>query len=120
MPASRYPTGRSLRGDDPDWAPLEALLGLDLVGAFMWMFELELEDGVRVHSYKHIATRCYIHLAVDGRTFVYVPPSRYREIPPAQAIELAFAGWEELCPQPRRPAVVRAALADAIDRAVSG
>ena len=47
--------------DEPDWKPLEDLLGVDLVGAFMWMFELDLADGTSVHAYKHIATRAYIY-----------------------------------------------------------
>lgn len=57
--------GRSIQGDDPAWTPLEAALGLEVVGDFMWMFEVELDDGRRVQAYKHIDTRCYVHLDAD-------------------------------------------------------
>lgn len=100
----------SIDHDEPDWKPLEDLLGVDLVGAFMWMFEVDLADGTSVHAYKHVATRAYIYLAVDGRTFVYVRSDHYREIPPHVAVALAFDGWEGLQPQPRQPNTVRDAL----------
>ena len=66
----------------------------------MWMFDLELADGVRAHAYKHVATRRYLHLAEDGRAFVCEGDRRYREIQPRHAIQLAFAGWESLSPEP--------------------
>jgi hypothetical protein len=47
-------------------------------------------------GYKHIDTRRYLHLAADGRAFLYFPDSRYREISPHQAIDLAFHGWNGL------------------------
>jgi len=96
--------------DEPDWKPLEDLLGVDLVGAFMWMFELDLADGTSVYAYKHIATRAYIYVAVDGRTFGCVRRDHYREIPLHVAVALAFDGWEGLHPQPRQPDIVRDAL----------
>ncbi len=53
----------------PVWEPLIDLVGLDVVGGFMWMHEVEFDDGLEVHAYKSIATRRYLHLAVDGRAF---------------------------------------------------
>jgi hypothetical protein len=72
--------GERSQGDHPNWEPLLALVGDVLVGEFMWMFEIELADGVAVHAYKHIITRRYLHIAEDGRTFVFTAPGRYRPI----------------------------------------
>ena len=87
----------------PDWEPLIALVGLDVVGCFMWMNELVLEDGTRLHAYKSIATRRYLHLAVDGRAFAERANDRYERVTPLEALEAAFAGWEDLYPPPRDP-----------------
>jgi len=86
--------------DRPEWQPLIDLVGVELVGWFMWMFELELEDGSRVHAYKHIATRRYFHLAHDGRAFAYVNDDRYRVVAPGAAIDAVFAGWGDIAPEP--------------------
>ena len=53
----------------PDWTPLEAAIGRDIAGWFMWMHEVRLSDGSRPHAYKHASTRRYLHLAGDGRAF---------------------------------------------------
>jgi hypothetical protein len=72
---------------EPVWQPLLELVGTYLVGDFMWMFEVELEDGRSLHAYKHWWTRRYIHLTIDGRAFVYEcrdpdceDAARYREV----------------------------------------
>jgi hypothetical protein len=85
--------GTSLRSDEPNWQPLVDLIGTNLADWFISMFDIELDDEVRVHAYKHIATRRYFHLAEDGRAFVYAGNERYREIRPRHAIYEAFAGW---------------------------
>jgi hypothetical protein len=92
--------GTSVRSGDPEWRPLLDLIGSRLAEWFMWMFDHVLADGARVHAYKHVATRRYLHLAEDGRAFVYEGDGRYREIQPRHAIHLAFAGWESLSPEP--------------------
>ena len=92
--------GTSLHSDARDWRPLVDLIGSELAEWFMWMFDLELADGMRVHAYKHVATRQYLHLAEDGRAFVYEADQRYREIQPSRAIRLAFARWKSLSPEP--------------------
>lgn len=111
-------SNRSIPGDvcqheQPDWEPLRALVGMTLADWFMWMFEVELADGTRLHVYKHIATRGYFHLAHDGRAFVYRPRGRYCEIEPRLAIDLVFEDWDVLAPEPRDPQAVRAALRSA-------
>ena len=98
--------GEMWQYDEPDWQPLYDIVGVHLADWFMWMHEVELEDGHRVHAYKHIATRRYFHLAMDGRAFVYVPgarlsaPGTYREIDRLDAIDLVFLACEELVPGP--------------------
>jgi hypothetical protein len=92
--------GIARRSDAPEWRPLVDLIGTELAEWFMWMFDLALAEGARVHAYKHVATRRYLHLAEDGRAFVYEGDERYREILPRRAIHMAFAGWESLSPEP--------------------
>jgi hypothetical protein len=98
-----------VQSERPVWEPLIELVGLEIVGGFMWMSELELDDGVEVHAYKSIATRRYLHLAVDGRAFAY-RARFYEEISLLEALEEAFANWETTFPLPRDPEAVRALL----------
>jgi len=93
MPRTRTLAGRTTQFERPDWDPLIDLVGLVLVRSFMWMNEIELEDGTVVHAYKHIWTRRYVHAAKDGRMFEYRRPGRYREVDAAQALEVAFCMW---------------------------
>lgn len=78
--------------DTPDWAPLEAAIGPDLAGGFMWMHEVRLIGGPSVHAYKHIATRRYLHLAGDGQAFAHLGDGRYRRTPLVTALALALSG----------------------------
>jgi hypothetical protein len=103
--------GALAQRERPDWEPLIALVGLDVVGCFMWMNELVLTDGTRLHAYKCIATRRYLHLAVDGRVFAERANDRFERVTPLEALEAAFAEWEDLYPPPRDPEAVRALLA---------
>jgi hypothetical protein len=34
--------------------------------------EIRLADGTVVHAYKHVRTRRYLHLALDGRAYAYL------------------------------------------------
>jgi hypothetical protein len=70
--------GCMTRSDTPNWEPLLNLIRV-YVDDFMWMFEVELKNGTRLHAYKHRETRRYLHLSEDGRAFVYEEPSFYRE-----------------------------------------
>jgi hypothetical protein len=110
-------TGVLVQYDEPDWQPLYDIVGTELADWFMWMHEVELEDGVRVHAYKHIATRCYFHMATDGRALLYLPGGIYRELDRRRAIDLVFEGWDELQPAPDNMAAVRTQLRRARRRA---
>jgi hypothetical protein len=65
----------------PDWEPLRGIAGDELLGYFMWMHEVRLRKGTAVHAYKHIDTRCYVHLSRDGTGYAYVGDDRYRPVP---------------------------------------
>ena len=96
----------------PVWEPLIELVGLEIVDGFMWMHELEFDDGLEVHAYKSIATRRYLHLGVDGRAFRYrSSDDRYKEITLGEALDEAFTNWEDTLPVPEDPDAVRALLA---------
>lgn len=88
--------GTSRPADEPDWQPLLDLIGKHLTGFFMYMAQIQLEDGAMAHAYKHHATRRYLHIREDGRTLGYVGFGTYDEINPNTAISDAFAGWETL------------------------
>lgn len=81
MPARRAIRGRMLKVPAPEWEPLLSLAP-DHVVDFMWMGAVLLADGTRIQVYKHYWTRAYLHLADDGRAFVFVPKTRYEEVNP--------------------------------------
>jgi hypothetical protein len=81
--------------DTPVWEPLLDLAP-DHIDDFMWMFEVELEDGQRLHAYKHWWTRRYIHLTLDGRTFVYEEPHHYRKADPVWILQLVLPSGQQL------------------------
>jgi hypothetical protein len=104
--------------DRPVWGPLLDLVGDFLIGDFMWMTELELDDGSVMHAYKHSATRRYLHLhESDGRTFTYAGGDRYRVIHPRDAIDDVFGDWEPLVFDPENIEPIRAAITAARERA---
>jgi hypothetical protein len=82
--------GEMRHPDMPNWQPLLDLLGEELTGDFMWMFEVELDDGTLLQAYKHWYTRGYIHLAADGSAFVYESRSRYRSAPVTDVLAAVF------------------------------
>lgn len=86
--------GAMLRGDTPHWDPL-LKVAPELVEHFMWMFELEIDDGRRLHAFKHISTRRYLHLDHRGNAFAYVHRHRYRPIDLACLLEEALRPWWE-------------------------
>src|SRR4051794_36739145 len=95
MPAKKALKGRPLSSPKPNWQPLLNLLA----GDFMWMFDVELEDGRCVHAYKHHSTRRYIHLADDDSAFVYVDPDRYEEVDPEWLLEQVLEGRDRRAAQ---------------------
>ena len=50
----------------PDWAPLEQVLGPKLCESFMYMGR-----SGELYLYKHIDTRRYLNLDVEGKCFRY-------------------------------------------------
>jgi hypothetical protein len=106
------------QGDRPNWQPLEAMVGEELAGEFMWMFQVDLADGTAVHAYKHIFTRRYLHLGEDGRTFAFTYSGRYCTIDPFDLLMAVFDGWEQLVDDDADVDALRAALRQAYRKAL--
>jgi hypothetical protein len=100
MTRERRVFGETIVADVPVWEPLERAVGTRLMSTFMWMYEIRTTAGGRIHAYKHIDTRRYLHLDDDARAYEFVAEQRYRPIPLAEAIELAFASWHRLGASP--------------------
>lgn len=88
--------GETTGSDTPNWDPLLELAPAQ-VDEFMWMFEVQLDSGLRLHAYKHWETRKYLHLDTEGRAFVYLWPesdeednSSYREVDPRRILREAL------------------------------
>jgi hypothetical protein len=77
----RVVRGGETRDLRPDWRPLLDFAP-DEIPEFMWMYRVELEDGTVVEAYKHVATRRYLYLDVDGRAYVSVGRVSYEEADP--------------------------------------
>lgn len=85
--------GVDVQGQDADWGPLENVLPFLACDGFMWMYEVELENGTRLHVYKHIGSRGNLHLSDRGEAYSYIwdeadeesfdpkAPSKYRREP---------------------------------------
>ena len=86
----------------PIWEPLFELAPEHL-SDFMWMHEVELEDGTRLHVYKHHETRRSLHLDHGGRAFVFIwdesrpvdEDSLYEEVDPLWLLDLVLAKPDE-------------------------
>ncbi|HLN05285.1 MAG TPA: hypothetical protein VK217_03320 [Acidimicrobiales bacterium] len=120
MRSRQYVHGDMGQYNTPDWRSLEALLGSDdLCAHFMWMHDVVLDDGTVLNAYKHRWTRCYFHLAEDGRAFYYVTDDVYHEVDPHTAIRAVFAAWECCKPTPEERSALGSALRAAATRAES-
>lgn len=103
------------------WQPLVEAVGERIAGGFMWMHEEALDDGSRLHAYKHVHTRSYLYLTLDGRAFQ--PSSCGRLVP--QRLDYALqhaicgwwilAGWDEKDAEEVRHAITRANAAAALE-----
>lgn len=111
MAPHRTINGTVVQAEEPCWSSLEAVLGTELAGWFMWMYELRLEDGTRVDAYKHVATRRYLHLSASGSALRYSVGGRYLRVDLAVAITTAFDGWR--CAGPRDVELLAVAVASA-------
>jgi hypothetical protein len=73
--------------DNAKWEPLIALMGSKKAQEFMFM-----GDSTAMNLYKHINTRRYLNIdRITGRTYKYVAPGKYIEIPSHQAIAHALS-----------------------------
>jgi thymidylate synthase (FAD) len=73
---------------DPNWQPLEDAIGADNCSYFMFMASHLLKNGIIVETYKHILSREYLNLSIDGRTWKYADGG-YFEVKRDQAITAA-------------------------------
>ena len=85
--------GEIVQGEEPVWEPLLRAVGERLTGTFMWMYEVELEDGLRLHAYKHIWTRCYVFLTEESQAYTWAPCRRYVRQRLDFALEAALCNW---------------------------
>lgn len=80
--------------DEPNWEPLLTVVGEELVGDFMWMFPIDLDDGTRIEAYKHRMSRRYLYLDEEARPWGYSEPEHYRRMPTlAAALADVLASW---------------------------
>jgi hypothetical protein len=110
MPARGALHGEVVQCEEPDWAPLLEMIGELLTGWLMWMHEVELSDGTRVHAFKHVTTRRYLHLDAGGRAFESRAESRYVQVRSPGAVAQAFVGWELDEPSEREVAELRSVV----------
>jgi hypothetical protein len=82
-----------MQGDQPNWEPMLELAPEE-IDDFMWMFEVELEDGAMVQAYKHWWTRGYVHLDFGGRAFVFTEDNRYQEVDGEDLLQAVLRGRE--------------------------
>ena len=125
MPSRKAIRGRILKVHAPEWEPLLSLAP-DHVDDFMWMGTVQLNDGTRLQMYKHYRTRDYLHLAEDGRAFVYVPKTRYEEVNPPWLMmrvlrqlvdpELRYSVRQNVWPEEARISFARSATKHRISR----
>lgn len=116
---SKTIAGEMVQGDRPNWKPLEVMVGEELAGEFMWMFQVDLADGTAAHAYKHIWTRRYLHLGEDGRTFAFTSSGGYRTVDPFDLLLAVFDGWECLTDEQADVGALRTALRQAYRKALT-
>lgn len=95
----------------PDWRPLARVVGEELLATFMWMHEVVTPLGRSFHAYKHIYTRRYVHVDLEGRAFLHLGGERYLPVDLATVLELALRPWwEELDASAEQVAAARRAI----------
>jgi len=94
--ADRLITARVVNYEEPDWRPLERFASPYLAGSFMWMHEVRTRRGESFHAYKHIETRCYVHLGIDGNGLAFHwDEKRYGRYPAWVLLKAALRPWWE-------------------------
>lgn len=91
MDAHAGQNGSVVQIDVPCWTPLMLRLPERRCSTYMWMHEVELQDGARLHAYKHSITRQYLHIGEDGSLWRYVA-GRYVRISSGAGAALARRG----------------------------
>jgi hypothetical protein len=71
--------GNFVNHQQPVWEPLLGLARI-YVDEFMWMGEIELDNGASLHAYKHYWTRRYLHLDTEGNAWFYREDGRYEQL----------------------------------------
>ena len=79
--------------EHPVWEPLLGVVGEHLTGTFMWMNDVRLSDGIRVHTYKHIWTRRHLYLDESGRAYEVAPCHCFVPMRLDFALEAALCNW---------------------------
>jgi hypothetical protein len=96
MARRRGLTGEVAQFETPEWDPLVDAVGERVTRDFMWMHEVVLSDGTSLHAYKHIDTRCYVHLAADGSAWCHEPSGRYVPRPAWEIFSAVFRSLPRL------------------------
>jgi hypothetical protein len=71
--------GDFINYEQPVWEPLLGLARI-YVDEFMWMGEIELDNGTRLQAYKHYWTRRYLYLDGEGSAWFYREDGRYEQL----------------------------------------
>ncbi|MBK5218196.1 MAG: hypothetical protein JJE35_00155 [Thermoleophilia bacterium] len=71
--------GSIVNYEQPVWEPLLGLARI-YVDEFMWMGEIELDNGTPLQAYKHYWTRRYLHLDGEGNAWFYREDGRYEQL----------------------------------------
>lgn len=71
--------GTIVNYEQPVWEPLLELARI-YIDEFMWMGEVELDNGIRLQAYKHYWTRRYLHLDGEGNAWFYREDGRYEQL----------------------------------------
>jgi hypothetical protein len=71
--------GNVVNYEQPVWEPLLGLARI-YVDEFMWMCEIELDNGTRLQAYKHYWTRRYLYLDGERNAWFYREDGRYEQL----------------------------------------
>lgn len=71
--------GNIVNYEQPVWEPLLGLARI-YIDEFMWMGEIELDNGIRLQAYKHYWTRRYLYLDGERNAWLYREDGRYEQL----------------------------------------
>jgi len=96
MRKGRARKGEAVNWDKPVWEPLIGLVGFEVTGHFMWMYEAELRDRTKIEAYKHYDLRQYIFLDDFARAFVFEGEDKYRRCDGSSIVFRMFIDLREM------------------------